>query len=140
MKRLNVFTIFFLALMLVIRPVFADSLMVSAQTESQVEISHTTIMHSVHAEMTNMADQSKHHHSMQHPMETLADSTCCNPGVHFCEMECNDGNCNILSAAPVVQIIEETPLFLVHPRIQTSLNKTTFQTRSISPELRPPLV
>lgn len=132
MKRHNLFTIFFLALMLVIRPVFAENLMVPQQNTLQAETTHNAAMHAMHTDMP--------HHHMQHHSDNVIDATCYDQGVHYCQMDCSDNNCNLISSSPVVQTVDATSSFSAKFNIENKPINTVFRTRSISPELRPPLV
>ena len=133
-----------LALSLIIRPVFAEGVMMHTDSSNQEQAAHTsTIHHQINASHSDMPHN--HHAMMNHAMQDQTQSTvssmlCCEEGVHICALDCSDGSCIVFSFAPVFQTTGSIDLISLE-RVSLLVPKTSsFMTRTISPEQRPPLL
>ncbi len=132
-----------LALTLIIRPVFAEGLMVhtgSAQAVEKVQMMDL-MLHSEHCEMMMLhgqdhavMDLSSGHHSTSHSMG------CANAGLHQCDGNCMDNSCSFISAASAITTAENLQLFTVEQSQTRTSNQVPLLARPIPPEQRPPLV
>ncbi|MEA1989547.1 MAG: hypothetical protein U9N57_10145 [Pseudomonadota bacterium] len=132
-----------LALSLIIRPVFAEGVMMHNDSSSQVSSAHTDMMHyqmnSSHSDMSH-----NHHAMMNHGVQDQTQSThsamlCCEEGLHICALDCSDESCIVFSVAPVFQTTGSTDLISVEQATLLTPKASSLITRTISPEQRPPL-
>ena len=130
-----------LAFSLIIRPVFAEGLMLHLDSSNQ---SHE--MHSMQMHQQMMAASNEDISHMNHSMDTShlssnssVQDVCCEDGIHFCEADCSDGNCLIISSAPAFQTGASLTLFTVNQATRSISYTSDFISRTIQPELRPPL-
>ena len=132
-----------LALSLIIRPVFAEGVMMHNDSPNQEQAAHTSTMHhQINASHSDMPHS--HHAMMNHAMHDQTQSTassmlCCEDGLHICALDCSDGNCVVFSFAQVFQTTGSIDLISVEKITLLVPKASSLITRSISPEQRPPL-
>ena len=124
--------IFLLSLSLVIQPVLAEGFMLHKTPHEQssiIQISDTQMHHTMMPIEIKIPNNTVHNNM-----------PCCDEGIHFCESDCHDGNCLVITMVPAseIPVIQVTSL-LEHSHTLT-LASTDFNVRPITPELRPPLV
>ena len=132
-----------LALSLIIRPVFAEGVMMHNDSSNQVHADHRGMMH--HQINASHSDMPHNHHAMMnHGVQEQTQSThssmlCCEEGIHICALDCSDGNCIVFSVAPVFQTTGSLDLISVENATLLTPIASTLMTRTIGPGQRPPL-
>lgn len=134
----------FLALSLIIRPVFAEGLMLHSAPNMQTDsLAHTSDHRQINRSQVmdvSLAMQ----HALHHPDKTVPmnmdmdmDMDCCEHQTGSCS-DCSEGSCVVISAAPLIANAQSTTL-IVNPisHIQAGAVVAVFK-RAIPPELRPP--
>ena len=127
-----------LALTLIIRPVFAEGLMVHTGSEQAVaKVQMMDLMkHTEHCQMTMLHGQD--HAAMDH--STGHSMGCADAGLHQCDGNCMDNSCSVISAASAIASAESLQIPVVEQSQTFPLNHSALVIRSIPPEQRPPLV
>lgn len=127
-----------LALILIIRPVFAEGLMVHTGSEMAVETVQTIdlMAHSEHCQTMTLhgSVQSDIKHSIGHSIG------CTNAGLHQCDGNCMDNSCSFISAASAITSAENQKRFNIEQSQMYTFNHVPLLVRPIPPEQRPPNV
>ena len=122
-----------LTLSLVIRPVLAEGFMVHNTPAEQTTMANKMMQMDEHAHMSN------HMHS-QMSDEMPQNMPCCDEGIHFCQNDCNNANCLMMTSVSATQP-SAFQIILPLEQFQTlATTATQFTPRSTPPELRPPLI
>lgn len=118
---------------------------------SQAHQMHAEMMYmaSNSADMKHMSDMSNmHHNMMNHAMSQDSHSNmalntdmppCCDDGIHYCESNCSDSSCMVISSAPVLQPYSSLIPLSIEQAVLFTASLTQLTSRTIAPEQRPPL-
>ncbi len=140
MKHFKHLLLTLLALTLIIRPVFAEGLMLhsgSSSSEMAEEMQTMDLMQSTdHSQMMMLHNQN--HAAMDHsPGHAMG---CADAGLHQCDGNCMDNNCSFISAVSAITTTANLQLPVAEQSQTFPLNHTALVIRTIPPEQRPPLV
>lgn len=139
-----------IAIAISIRPLMAEGVMLHIPSTEEsaaqpTESHHASTMHTLHVMDSSMVLQHQLHHPQ--PMQAMQMSQtsahvmdCCNGDMQHCNLDCTQGHCMVIAAAPVLAAHSTSgPAIIEISQILTLLSETVLQ-RPVSPELRPPLV
>jgi len=144
MKLIRLISVFILSFTLSIQPLLAEDLMVASSNSDYESIELQDLLVAEHIHLHNAMQHSvEHDNDHMHSMSSHASnhaSSCCDDGVHICQMlDCDAGQCNLvhLSSVTIIPAVQLINTSAVSYSMLT--DKSTLFSRTISPELRPPL-
>ncbi len=120
-----------------IRPVLAEGFMVHNNSAEQTTMANEMMQMSEHVHMSHAMNN--HMHS-QMSDEMPQNMPCCDEGIHFCQNDCNNANCLMITSLSATQ---PNALQIILSLEQSQILATTtaqFTPRFTPPELRPPLL
>ncbi|BCN92304.1 hypothetical protein THMIRHAM_00890 [Thiomicrorhabdus immobilis] len=148
MKSIKPYLLLLLALSLMIRPVFAEGLMVYQGSANHSHEMHMKQMmhgnsamdiHAMSPDMNpSMVDFMQDDFSANMP-QNASPMPCCEPGIHLCDLNCHDSSCLGIAAVSALTVTSSIELIALEQSSKTDTPKTQFISRTTSPELRPPL-
>lgn len=153
MKSIKPFLLFLLALSLMIRPVFAEGLMVyqgSANHSHEMHMKHmmhgnsamdihAMNMHAMNPEIDPSMVNFMQDDFSANMQQNSSPMPCCEPGIHLCDLNCHDSSCLGIAAVSALTVASSVELIAMERSVQTDTPQIQFISRTTSPELRPPL-
>jgi len=124
-----------LTLSLVIRPVLAEGFMVHNTPAEQ-----TTQPHNMMQMNDDMSNHMHHHMHSQMSDEMSQNMPCCDEGIHFCQNDCNNANCLMMTSVSATQPNALQIILSIEHSQTLATTATQFTPRFTPPELRPPLL